>query len=94
MKLTTIALAAALAMSASAAFAQAGEGDANYSGGGGGGGFGAGSYGVPAFSGGYGAYGAYDPYGQDYVSEPEVRSPRSIPAPRRRARLPTRIYPN
>jgi hypothetical protein len=91
MKLTTIA---ALAMSASAAFAQAGEGDANYSGGGGGGGFGAGSYGVPAFSGAYGAYGAYDPYGQGYVSEPEVRSQRLIPAPHRRARSSTRIYPN
>ena len=82
MKLSTIALAAALVVSSTYAFAQAGEGDANYTGSGG-------SYGGYGFS---GAYGGYSPYWQNYAWAPEVRPPRLTVAPRRRARLSTRIY--
>src|ERR1700722_18587696 len=87
MKLSTIALAGALALSSTYAFAQAGEGDANFAGGG----YDGGSYGSPGFS---GAYGAYDPSWQNHAWESEVRPPRLTLAPRRRARLSTRIYSN
>jgi hypothetical protein len=85
MKLSTIALAGALVLSSNHAFAQAGEGDANFESGG----YGATNYGESGFS---GAYGAYDPYQQNHAWVSEVRPTRITPAPRRRARLSTRIY--
>ena len=78
-----------LAASTAQAFAQAGEGDAGYAGGGGGYGYsggGYGGYGVPGFS------GAYAPYLPGYAWEPEVRSPRLMLGPRRRARFSMRAY--